>query len=338
MGLFDKIRGFFHPEIIKEFNSLIAECNEAIRTWNNKTKIIKAISFDNLSFKGKKIVVSHKQDILKINEKICQERENRRKYNSIKAEFPLGSKYFEENRVYYGEDKILKVISNAELIKKYQDVCLKYNRLKCLYPLGLPIFEKETSYDDGKNSAELSIEEIVECEEDIKQREYQERSRLEEEKKEKERIRKATYKDEADDIKKLLDDNNIKYFYHFTSRENISSIKKYGGLYSWNYLKKHNIEIPDQGGDDFSEKLDMRYGLQDYVRLSFCESHPMAYRKLCEGSDIVVLKISTYVALLKNTLFSNMNATDSMHSHGSGLEDLENVDFAATKKKICKKG
>lgn len=108
-------------------------------------------------------------------------------------------------------------------------------------------------------------------------------------------------------------------------------------MFSWKYLKAHGIEIPDQGGDDFSEKLDIRYGLQDYVRLSFCESHPMAYRKECEGSDIVILKVSTEVALLKDTLFSDMNATDSMHSHGIHLKDLQKVDFAATKRKYVRR-
>lgn len=336
MNLFETLRGIFNPKIKKEFNSLIAERKEAIQVWNNKYAKIESLAY-NLSFKEKKIIVSYKEEILKIDADIRQERECKQKYYSIKAKFPLGCKYFEENCIYYGEDSISKVISNAELIKKYQDVCIKYERLKRLYPLGLPIFEKETSYDDGKNSAELTIEEIIECEDQISQCEIQERSRLDEERKGKERIRRANYKDESGEIKNLLEENGIKCFYHFTSRDNLSSIKRLGGLYSWNYLKSHNIVILDQGGDELSRNLDVRYGLQDFVRLSFCESHPMAYRKICDGSDIIILKISTEVALLKNTQFSDMNATDGMHSHGLNLADLEKVNFSATQRKYVKR-
>ena len=37
------------------------------------------------------------------------------------------------------------------------------------------------------------------------------------------------------------------------------------------------------------------------------------------------------MAWLKDTLFSNMNATDSMHCHGAHLSDLQRVDINAIK-------
>lgn len=126
--------------------------------------------------------------------------------------------------------------------------------------------------------------------------------------------------------------HGVKYFYHFTDERNIPSIKKQGGLYSWYYCYQHGIEIPNPGGDSQSRNLDSRYDLQDYVRLSFCDDHPMAWRKHKEGAILVLLKIKIDVATFRDTMFSDMNAADSDHTHGSELEDLQRVDIRATQK------
>ena len=75
----------------------------------------------------------------------------------------------------------------------------------------------------------------------------------------------------------------------------------------------------------------MRYGLQDYVRLSFCNDHPMAYRLRQSGARLVLLKIKIDVAGFRETQFSDINATDSGHQHGGECEDLRRVDIRATK-------
>ena len=138
-------------------------------------------------------------------------------------------------------------------------------------------------------------------------------------------------------IRKLLYNNKITCFYHFTSRKNIDSICKHGGLYSWHYLKAHQIDIPLQGGGELSQGLDRYKGVADYVHLSFCENHPMAYYLIQEGEDIVVLKISTDVALLDGTMFTDMNAVDSQCNCAVGLDGLQKVNFAATKEKYLSK-
>ena len=135
----------------------------------------------------------------------------------------------------------------------------------------------------------------------------------------------------------MLKDNNINSFYHFTDRKNIASIKELGGLYSWKYLENKGIKINNPGGGDVSRALDRRYGLQDYVRLSFCPDHPMAYKLIQSGVDVVVLKISIEVATFKTTLFSDMNATDNSHSHGPNLKDLKKVNFSATQRRFVSK-
>lgn len=144
-------------------------------------------------------------------------------------------------------------------------------------------------------------------------------------------------KDNWEVFYQVLVSNGIRYLYHFTDKRNIPSIKRHGGLFSWHYCKNNNINIPCQGGDYDSRELDKKYGLQDYVRLSFCDDHPMAYRLQQSGSDIKILRIKIDVALLKGTLFSDINAADKLHTHGGSLQDLKRVDFGATKRHYVKK-
>lgn len=135
---------------------------------------------------------------------------------------------------------------------------------------------------------------------------------------------------EKSQIINILRRHSIGCFYHFTSRKNLASIKKMGGLYSWYYMEQHDIDIPAPGGSDLSRKLDKDKRLADYVRLSFCPSHPMAYRLEQEGEDIVVLKIATDVAVFAETKFSNMNAADSLSYCAKGYAGLKEVDIDAT--------
>lgn len=133
-------------------------------------------------------------------------------------------------------------------------------------------------------------------------------------------------------FKQVLDMNGISCLYHFTDRRNIQSIKRQGGLFSWYYCLTHNIVIPNPGGDEYSRGLDAYYGLKDYVRLSFCEGHPMSYRLKKSGAEVVILRISAEVALLRGTLFSDINAADKYHRHGGSIADLNRVNFNAVKR------
>ena len=126
--------------------------------------------------------------------------------------------------------------------------------------------------------------------------------------------------------------HGITCFYHFTDVRNLEKIRKYGGLISWSSCETHDVEIPSAGGSDFSRRLDMRDNLQDYVRFSFCDDHPMAYRLKQEGKTLVLLKIRIDVAEWEGTLFSNINATDGGHSHGGTLSDLQKIRWSAVKR------
>lgn len=139
-----------------------------------------------------------------------------------------------------------------------------------------------------------------------------------------------TYKDKASEFRTYLSNNGIQYLYHFTDRSNIDSIQSHGGLFSWKYCVDHNITIHNPGGDEHSRYLDTRHGLDDYVRLSFCDDHPMAYRLKQQGASLVLLKIKVDVAWLQGTLFSDINATDNNHHIGASLADLHRIDLNAT--------
>lgn len=132
-------------------------------------------------------------------------------------------------------------------------------------------------------------------------------------------------------FKNYLEQRDVNFFYHFTDRSNLYSIKQKGGLFSWKYCEENHINIPKAGGDILGRRLDVRYNLENYVRLSFCIDHPMAYRLKQEGYDLVLLKIKIDVAWLNDTLFSDMNATDIEHRHGPLLEDLMLIDIDATR-------
>lgn len=144
---------------------------------------------------------------------------------------------------------------------------------------------------------------------------------------------KVNMKSEYQEILKILKENGVVYLYHFTDRRNLESIRKHGGLFSWQTCLNKGINIPYAGGDGNSRLLDRRHGLQDYVRLSLCNDHPMMWRLKQMGYDLVLLKIKVDAAVLRDTLFSDMNATDNQHSHGGSLQDLKKIKFSATKRR-----
>lgn len=127
----------------------------------------------------------------------------------------------------------------------------------------------------------------------------------------------------------LLASNRVRVLYHFTARSNIAKIKQSKGLISWYSAERKGLSIPIAGGDTWSRKLDSRYDNADFVHLSFCDDHPMAYR--LRDNDIVLLEISPIVSALVSTRFSDINAADSLHHQGPNFSDLQRVDFDATK-------
>lgn len=138
----------------------------------------------------------------------------------------------------------------------------------------------------------------------------------------------AQLKDKTSEFENFLDEHGIKYLYHFTDRANLESIRK-EGLYSYRYLMQNKITTYP-GGDEEMQKKDKEYDLDDHIRLSFCERHPMGWRlKTQENRDFVILKIDRRVVFSKTTLFSDINATNPNHHHGGELTNLKAVNMDA---------
>ena len=134
----------------------------------------------------------------------------------------------------------------------------------------------------------------------------------------------------------ILSQNRITKLYHFTDRDNLESIIKNGGLYSWKDCEERGISIPKPGGGgpgSTSWSLDERDGLERYVRVSFTEQHPMMYVAMNENriSNPVILEIDPEVIYDDDTIFSDRNATRNGAHVGGGLDDFRNIHFKTVK-------
>lgn len=143
------------------------------------------------------------------------------------------------------------------------------------------------------------------------------------------------YKKDYKAIQEYLEENGIKYFYHFTEISRIESIIKYGGILSYQHCLENNIVIPVTNDMAKTRDIDAEKGLADYARLSFCKRLPKIDVRRETYKDLVLLKISTEVALFDSTEFSDMEATRDEMSHGPGYTDLKKVNIAATQKDRC---
>jgi len=134
-------------------------------------------------------------------------------------------------------------------------------------------------------------------------------------------------------FKELLDKHGIKKLYHFTDRDNIESIIKNGGLYSWADCDNKGITIKKPGGGDTSRSLDRRDNLQNYVRVSFTKKHPMMYVAMNDGriTNPEILEIDPEVIFDQDTKYADRNATKNGACVGGELEDFEKIHFSSVK-------
>ena len=129
-----------------------------------------------------------------------------------------------------------------------------------------------------------------------------------------------------------LIDNGIKYLYHFTDKDRINSIIKQGGLLSYKRCLDEAIVMPIRDDMALSRDIDAEYGLEDYARLSFCNRLPKIKERQGNGKELVLLKISIDVATFEDTVFTDMEATSPLMSHGASFDDLKKVNLQATQK------
>lgn len=149
-------------------------------------------------------------------------------------------------------------------------------------------------------------------------------------------ILKNRYGNQLSDVAQRLRECGVSKLYHFTNIENVSSIKKLGGLYSRRALVNRGISSDSFGGNYLSSYLDERLGLDNYVHLSFCSDHPMKYRLEQKGYTLVQFEINISV-VDRRTVFSNVNATSSSAKIASGLDGFNLVKLSATRRTyVCR--
>lgn len=139
-----------------------------------------------------------------------------------------------------------------------------------------------------------------------------------------------------EEFKRLLEQHNITKLYHFTDRDNLESIINNGGLHSWKDCEERGIDISKPGGGgqgSLSWSLDLRDGLEYYVRVSFTRQHPMMYVAMNENriSNPVILEIDPEVIYNEDTCYADCNATRNGANVGSSLEDFKKIHLQTVK-------
>ncbi len=113
-------------------------------------------------------------------------------------------------------------------------------------------------------------------------------------------------------IKKTLENYGITSLYHFTDKENLTSIEKYG-LQSLSNIIKLNIDVKHFGAEELSHKLDKTKGLDKYVHISFIKDHPMYYISKSRGNlkNPVWIEFDASILYEKTTLFCDTVANST---------------------------
>ena len=137
------------------------------------------------------------------------------------------------------------------------------------------------------------------------------------------------------EFKAVLDKHGITKLYHFTDRDNLESIIKNGGLYSWMDCDRKGIKISKPGGSSASRQLDCSRDLEDYVRVSFTTQHPMMYVAMKDGriSNPVILEIDPEVIYWNESLYANLNAAryTIKPNIGPTISDFKQIHFQSVK-------
>ena len=370
MGFLDKIKSiFFGPDYDKELGNLtrrISELNAEKRKAESELEILKKrkIEIPSLEVKSisdikpleiKPFTPPKKRQVLTMKDLMQKRKEEeaerrRQLQQQIAQNFDAVRGFIEmedpdrAEDLLFGTSSSLQELKDNKLRNLYEellnDISLLKEELRQREIRRLEEEERRKAEEEARRLEQERLkkerEEKERIERERKAREYEEKLAREEEQRRLEIERLTALvtikKDDAEGILQYLRMKGITKFYHFTDKQNLYLIKKLGGLYSWDYCEKNDIEIPSPGGDYDSRRYDRRHGLQDYVRLSFCDDHPMAWRKHKEGSSLVLLYIDIEVAAFQDTLFTDRNAASSSFACGGDMEDLQKINIAATQR------
>lgn len=118
--------------------------------------------------------------------------------------------------------------------------------------------------------------------------------------------------------------------FHFTDSRNIELIQRHG-LLPTSQLRDQGIAAVT-GGDDDSLGIDRHKGFDQFVRVSFCRSHPMSHTAKERGTiqEIRILKICPTVLLRDGVQMADRIATANEAVVGPADDMIPKMDLLAT--------
>ncbi len=130
---------------------------------------------------------------------------------------------------------------------------------------------------------------------------------------------------------KDIEDNDIKFLYHITSRSHLQSICRFGIL-SHNKVRekekiREDISLPGVQSRRERKIIDNK-SLHEYACLYFDARNPMLYKVQKEYDDIVILAVDKMVLLEKSTIYSDGNAAADNSIFYSGTEFLNRLNWS----------
>ena len=128
-----------------------------------------------------------------------------------------------------------------------------------------------------------------------------------------------------------FNDNGIAYLYHFTSKKNLKSISKNGGLYARAYHSRLDITVKDSLPEARLVKNNNTINFSEYISLSICKEHYLAREQFDAGVDVCILKIRTDVVEYYNTYFTDRDTSNDRFRIGNGYQDTDYINFDAVK-------
>ena len=101
--------------------------------------------------------------------------------------------------------------------------------------------------------------------------------------------------------------DQINTLYHFTDTRNLPLIRQRKGLFPIAVLRANGWTVPAPGGNDWSQDADSMFGMDKYIHLCFCNSHPMEYLARQSGriQTSIFLEIDPTVIRQDGVLFTN---------------------------------
>lgn len=182
-------------------------------------------------------------------------------------------------------------------------------------------------------------EEKQKREEEYKKIEEDMRRRNEEEKIIKEELekRKQLYLEKERKESEQIFENNIKYFYHLTSINNLSSILK-NGLLSNNEVKKRKLIHDDMSLEDCQKRRDERKiylsdgisrDLHDLIPFYFVPKTPSNHNMYMKNKKVVMICVNKKIVNSDEYVFafSNGNLASPVSNYFSNLIKLNQLDW-----------